>query len=55
VPPAGRALWLDPHADAAALRALLVPLEAAEMEAYEVSALVNSPRNDSPECVREVN
>jgi hypothetical protein len=23
------------------------------MEAYEVSTFVNSPRNDSPECVRQ--
>jgi hypothetical protein len=25
-----------------------------ELEAYEVSTLVNSPENDSPECVRRV-
>jgi hypothetical protein len=25
-----------------------------ELEAYEVSTLVNSPENDSPECVRRI-
>jgi putative SOS response-associated peptidase YedK len=46
--------WLDPAADEAELRGLLVPLPVEELEAYEVSTLVNSPRNDSPECVRPV-
>jgi hypothetical protein len=30
------------------------PLPAEDLEAYEVSTLVNSPRNDSSECVRPV-
>jgi len=51
---AAREQWLDPSAAPSELRALLEPLPAAEMEAYEVSTLVNSPRNDSPECVRPV-
>jgi putative SOS response-associated peptidase YedK len=46
--------WLDPTASEAELRGLLVPLPAEELNAYEVSALVNSPANDSPECVRPV-
>ncbi len=36
------------------LRGLLVPLPAEDLDAYEVSTLVNSPRNDSPECVRPI-
>jgi hypothetical protein len=36
------------------LRPLLAPLPSGETEAYEVSTFVNSPRNDSPECVRRV-
>ena len=47
-----RARWLDPGAAPAELLGLLTPLPAAEMEAYEVSTWVNSPRNDTPECVR---
>ena len=51
--PAGpRDRWLDPAADEAELRGLLIPLPAEDLEAYEVSPLVNSPRNDSPECVK---
>jgi putative SOS response-associated peptidase YedK len=46
--------WLDPAADETELRGLLVPLPDQELEVYEVSSLVNSPRNDSPECVRPV-
>jgi len=30
------------------------PVLSEELEAYEVSTLVNSPENDSPECVRRV-
>ena len=51
LPKAARDRWLDPGAAEGELRALLVPLPAEEMEAYEVSTFVNAPRNDSPECV----
>jgi putative SOS response-associated peptidase YedK len=54
LPPGARDRWLDPAAGEVELRGLLVPLRAEELEAYEVSTLVNSPRNDSPECVRPV-
>jgi putative SOS response-associated peptidase YedK len=54
LPVGERDRWLDPATDGAELRGLLVPLPAKELEAYEVSTLVNSPRNDSPECVRPV-
>jgi len=49
---AARARWLDPSTAADELLGLLTPLPAAEMEAYEVSTWVNSPRHDTPECVR---
>jgi len=52
LPAGARDRWLDPHAAAGELRALLTPLPSAEMEAYAVSTLVNSPKNDSPECVQ---
>lgn len=46
--------WLDPDLrDATKLLPVLAPYPAKEMEAYEVSTLVNSPRNDSPECVKQ--
>jgi putative SOS response-associated peptidase YedK len=52
LPAVARERWLDADAEPAGLRALLASLPSAEMEAYAVSTLVNSPRNDSPECVR---
>ena len=48
-------LWLDADAqDTETLTRLLVPFPAEEMDAYEVSSLVNSPRNDLPECIARV-
>lgn len=45
-------LWLDPGVRGAELlRPLLCPYPHGEMGAYAVSALVNSPSNDSPRCV----
>jgi putative SOS response-associated peptidase YedK len=44
--------WLDPElADAEPLKALLAPYPSERMEAYPVSAAVNSPKNDRPELV----
>ena len=54
LPAVARERWLDPHADEGELRALLAPLPAEEMDAYEVSPFVNAPRNDSPECLHRV-
>ena len=48
-------LWLDPsNTDSAELRELLVPYAASEMEAYEVSALVNSAKNETPEVIERL-
>ncbi|MHB8970157.1 MAG: SOS response-associated peptidase [Pirellulaceae bacterium] len=47
------AYWLDPgHADCALLQHLLRSDHSAVLEAYPVSTLVNSPRNESPDCIR---
>ncbi len=54
LPPGARDRWLDPTASEAELRELLVPFPAEDLNANEVSALVNSPANDSPECVKPV-
>jgi putative SOS response-associated peptidase YedK len=44
--------WLDPEVDeTGALRELLVPYPAEEMEAYPVSRHVNRPTNDDERCV----
>jgi len=47
--------WLDPAEHSPTdLDPLLKPYPADQMRAYEVSTLVNSPGNDSPECIRPV-
>ncbi len=51
LPPAARGVWLDPAADGDALAAVLRPYAADDLEAHAVSTLVNSPRNDVPECI----
>jgi putative SOS response-associated peptidase YedK len=44
--------WLEPDEQPPArLATLLKPYPAAEMTAYPVSTLVNSPRNNSPACI----
>ncbi len=43
--------WLDPTTQPATLQHLLAPYTASEMAAYAVSPLVNSPRNDTPDCL----
>ncbi len=54
VPADARTAWLAKDADPKALTALLQPFPEDAMEAYPVSPLVNSPKNDSAECIREV-
>lgn len=45
-------LWLDPDFDRTEILAQqLQPFPADEMSSHRVSTLVNSPRNDVPECV----
>lgn len=47
--------WLDPREkDPDALQQLLTPYPAEEMSMQAVSRVVNSPRNDSPECIESV-
>lgn len=54
LPVPAREEWLDPTTEIAALQALLVPLDADQMEAYPVSTLVNSPEHDTPECIQPI-
>jgi putative SOS response-associated peptidase YedK len=47
--------WLDPSiTDTTKLNPLLKPLDYALMEAYEVSSLVNSPKNNSIELIQKI-
>jgi putative SOS response-associated peptidase YedK len=48
--------WLDiNNQDIKNLKRLLYPYESTDMEVYEISTLVNSPRNDSFEIIARVN
>lgn len=48
-------IWLDPNVqDAETLGSLLQPFESTELEAYEVSDAVNSPKNNGPELIEKV-
>lgn len=44
--------WLDTSLSAGEALSLLIPYGADEMEAYPVSAMVNSTENNSPECIK---
>lgn len=46
--------WLAPPGNSCDLQSLLTPYESSDMECYSVSRLVNSPANNSPECIRRV-
>lgn len=46
--------WLSPDADSGALLDLLRPYPGDDLEAYEVSSMVNNPTHDIPECLDPV-
>lgn len=55
LPPDLEDLWLDPDVkDSAILSDILAPYPAEHMQAYEVSPLVNSVKNNTPELIRRV-
>ena len=55
LPPDLEPLWLDADVkDSAILADILAPYPAEQMQAYEVSALVNSPKNNAPDLIRRV-
>ncbi len=46
-------IWLDPQESTAEqLQPLLAPFPADAMQAYPVSTFVNSPQNNSPQCIQ---
>ncbi len=55
LPPEDYEQWLDPNEQSpASLQQLLKSYEHEEMEAYAVSLLVNSPKNDTVECITPI-
>jgi putative SOS response-associated peptidase YedK len=46
--------WLDVRTGVREALSLLVPYEGDDLECYEVSKYVNSPANDSPDCITRV-
>jgi putative SOS response-associated peptidase YedK len=53
IPKEKREVWLDPTiSDRDTLLPLLKPFPSEEMEAYDVTSRVNSPRNNSPENIK---
>ena len=50
----GRSWLEEPVSDPLVLSLILQPVPSERLEAYEVSTLVNSPENDSPECVLRI-
>jgi putative SOS response-associated peptidase YedK len=52
LPEENYAAWLDPkNENLPELEALLRPYAAIEMTAFPISTMVNSPRNERPECI----
>lgn len=49
--PEDEEIWLDPDAKVDQLLKLIGPYPEAEMEAYSVSSIVNSARNETPDCI----
>ena len=45
-------MWLHNEEDRNVLQALLKPYPSDEMDYYAVSTMVNSPANNSPECIK---
>lgn len=53
--PEDEKIWLDPSiTDPKYLQQFLVPMDERLMDAYQVSALVNSPKNDSIDLIQEI-
>ena len=51
LPPDFYARWLNPKTSAADLHAALKPLAGDLLEFFPVTKAVNSPKNDSPDCL----
>lgn len=48
-------IWLDPNVqDIELLESLLIPFEESDLEAYQVSNEVNSPKNNNPDLIKKI-
>ena len=54
IPARDREDWLSGDTSMGELKALLKPAPESDLEYFPVSSLVNSPANDSPECIQPV-
>jgi putative SOS response-associated peptidase YedK len=54
IPADKRERWLDPDANPEELVNMLQPLTSSDIEFHEVSRNVNSPQNNSPQCIEPV-
>jgi putative SOS response-associated peptidase YedK len=54
IPARDREDWLSADTGMGELKALLKPAPDSDLEYFPVSSLVNSPANDSPECIQPV-
>lgn len=54
LPEINREIWLNEKSNIGELRELLVPYDSSRMVMYRVSNIVNSWKNDSPECIDPV-
>jgi hypothetical protein len=52
--PTSDSLCLDPGADAASLRALLVPYHCERMKAFPINPWVSNPKHEGPRCLEAV-
>jgi putative SOS response-associated peptidase YedK len=44
--------WIDDRRNGDAVKFMLRPFDAGDMDCYRVSPLVNNAKNDSPECLK---
>jgi len=47
--------WMDPETSSDPLKNTLRPLGEGLLDHYEISKTVNSPKNDSEECIQPIN
>lgn len=46
--------WLNPLIVSGELKNMLKPFDTEDLKAYPVSGLCNNPKNDTPECLKEI-
>lgn len=54
LPAVNQEIWMSLESNEAELKELLVPYDSSKMEYYQVSKIVNSWKNDVPECIDRV-